>query len=148
MKILIIEDDENKLNDIKDTVKDIFENINIKIDVTVMYSFQTGLNNVISNKYDLLLLDMSLPNFEKKNDTGIPFGLAGKIILNEMDYYDIHTKTIIVTSYETIEGESMNLISDELKEEFGTFYYGHVKYTANELNWKNELESKIKETIS
>jgi len=148
MKILIIEDDENKLNDIKVTVKDIFDNMNIEIDIAVMYSFQTGLNNVISEKYDLLLLDMSLPNFEKKSDTGIPFGLAGKIILSEMDYYDIHVKTIIVTAYEAIEGESMNSISNELQDEFGTFYYGYVKYAANESNWKNELENKIKETIS
>ena len=147
MKILIIEDDENKLNDMTIRVEEIFNTINIEINITVKYSFQTGLESVISEEYDLLLLDMSLPNFEEKNDSGIPFGLAGEIILNEMDYYDIHTRTIIVTQYETIDGKSMNSISEKLKEDFGTFYYGHVKYTANELNWKNELETKIQETI-
>jgi hypothetical protein len=148
MKILIIEDDENKLTDIQGKVDEIFETLNIKITVTVKHSFQSGLHDVISNKYDLLLLDMSLPNFEEKNDAGVPFGLAGEIILNEMDFYNINTKTIIVTQYEDIEGKSINQISSELESEFGTFYFGYVKYTANELNWQNELENKIKETIN
>lgn len=148
MTILIIEDDENKLNDIIRVIKDICRRLSIMSDITVKHSYQSGLEAVIDNEYTLLLLDMSLPNFEKKSDSGIPFGRAGEIILNEIQYYDKRTKTIIVTQYEDIDGSSMNGIDQELKNEFSSFYYGYVKYTANESNWENELETKIMETLA
>ena len=66
MKILIVEDDENKLNNLKDFINEYYLN---EVNIDICHSFQSGLESILINKYDLLLLDMSLPNFDLDDTT-------------------------------------------------------------------------------
>ena len=63
MKILVVEDDSNKLADVKKFINDNFPNI--QIDEAVSYNKATEL--CYSILYDFLLLDMNIPVYERND---------------------------------------------------------------------------------
>jgi len=142
MKILIVEDDLNKLNNLKKFINTYFETKNIEIYIEIKHSYQSGLDTILSNYYDLLLLDMSLPNFDidDNNDSGDPLSKAGELILYEMDVMGININTIIVTQHDDFDGESLESINDDYKNKFSTFYIDYIFYNAIESDWEDELK--------
>jgi len=109
--------------------------------LTIRHSYQSGLDAILQDKYDLVLLDMSMHNFDKSvNETGGEFmQFAGEDILKEMVWNDILSPVVIVTQYDLIGNKSLNLLREEWESQFKPNYLGCVFYSANELNWKKEL---------
>jgi len=142
MKILIVEDDFNKLNNLKEYIELYFKNKQQQFEIAIKHSFQSGLEEILTNSYNLLLLDMSLPNFDldNNNDSGVPLSKGGELILYEMDVIGININTIIVTQHDDFDGESLEAINADYKKKFSLFYNGYVFYNAIESNWKKELE--------
>ena len=60
MKILIIEDDKNKRNQIIERLSGYFPDL----EFIVKSSFQQGVKTLRSSSFDILLLDMTLPTFD------------------------------------------------------------------------------------
>lgn len=147
MKVLIIEDDQNKLKQIKDYL---YENFN-SIDICEKYSWKSGLEKIMEQNSDLVLLDMSLPTFEKTISEmgGTTEAFAGKIILSRMKRLKITIPTIIVTQFTTFgdEGKKLEMLMDELEGLNFSNYRGTIFYTPKHNNWKIELESKISQVI-
>ncbi len=139
-RTLFIEDNKEKAEDISD-----FLNKSFGIRCTLMDSYRGGLKEIISNEYDLLLLDMSLPTREmnaKTNTEGYE-KLGGYIILKEMKRKKKKIPTILVTMFHEFGvGESF-LNYKELdkicKTEFGDFFLGSVFYSSKENKWKDDL---------
>ncbi|EFU68765.1 response regulator [Aliarcobacter butzleri JV22] len=149
MKILIVEDDLNKLNNLEKFIVKYFKTKNIEIIIQIKNSYQSGLESILSDSFDLLLLDMSLPNFDtiEGNDSGAPLSRGGELILYEMDVMDINLKTIIVSMHDDFDGDSLEVIHNQYKEKFSKFYISYVFYNEIESNWENELE-KILDGVS
>lgn len=140
-RLLFIEDDENKINEVVDFIQD--TSFNFEIDIKM--SYQTGLNAILQSSYDVILLDMSMHTFDKTvNETGGEFmQFAGEEILKEMIWNDIVTKTIIVTQYDIIGDRSLTELKSSWQDEFGSVYLGTVFYRVNETNWKQELSDLL-----
>ena len=68
MRILLVEDDEHKMNDIIAYLN----TINNNIEVSTARSVESGVQSAVDNPYDLILLDMTIPNFDitEKSDGG------------------------------------------------------------------------------
>ncbi len=140
--VLIIEDDKKKIGDIKDYLSgQKMENVVIK------ESYQSGLRELLANsdKYALLLLDMSLPTWDKSpNELSGHFEkFGGYNILKELVRKKKQLPTILMTMFDNF-GESDNSI--DLKEinrilssEFSEFYKGVVYYNSRENKWRDEL---------
>ncbi len=143
MKILVIEDDDNKYNPVRNFLIELYNN-----NVTIIHkkSFQSGMEILYAEKFDLLILDMSIPNFDvtELDDGGDTLDRGGEFILEEMDRENIITKSIIITQYEEFKGVSLAEIDKNLMEEFKESYLGCVSYNTGYDNWKNELEQLIK----
>ena len=98
MKILLVEDDEHKMNDIimylKTTMKD------VKIDTA--YSIASGVETAMGNLYDLILLDMTIPNFDitETSDGGKSYKNGGEIIVKELLDEEVDFRCAIITQYE------------------------------------------------
>ena len=144
-KILLIEDDLNKIKQLQ-VFLDNNQNGFLKFELTVKKSYQSGLESVLQGDYDLVLLDMSMHNFDKSvNETGGEFmQFAGENILKEMVWNEIFFPVIIVTQYDLIGNKSLDVLRQEWKNDYKKIYLGCVFYSANELNWKNELLALIK----
>lgn len=140
MKILIIEDDDDKARDLKSFVES-----NYLVDsITVARSFQSGLREALTSKVDLILLDMTMRNFDRTlaDDGGRPRPFGGKEILRQMSREEVFTPAIVVTQFERFGEGSDEITIGQLKEELGsTFpqYRGTVQYRADVNDWYVQL---------
>lgn len=145
MKILLIEDDLNKMRRIAAEIQG-FRN---DILVSEARSYRSGMQHLMSDKFDFVLVDMSLPTFDiTRDEDGFqidPF--SGRTILAEMDRKGINTKTLVITMFETF-GEDKDLMTlaeldRELREQYPQIYVGAIYYNSAEVNWKDGLKKVL-----
>ena len=85
MKILIIEDEYNLADAIRSMLK------SQKYDVEIMTDGEKGLDEALTNIYDLIILDVMLPS------------MNGFEILKELKKEDISSKVLMLTAKDTID---------------------------------------------
>lgn len=144
MKILFIEDHPHKRRLVNNFLEETFPNI----EVVQKGSYNSGLKELItqSNKYDFLLLDISMPNYDiSPEESGGDFlPLAGKLILKEMYLREIETKAIVVSMHGSFEGGTkLTELDNELKSEFSGNYIGYVYFSQISTEWKEQLKKLI-----
>ncbi|MCA6128737.1 hypothetical protein [Thalassolituus oleivorans] len=145
MRVLIIEDQEKKSNDIID-----FLNIGFSIDSCVLRkSYRSGLKEIKKNiEYDLLVLDMSMPSFDPSDEDptgGRPESFAGKKILEYMKIRKINIPALVISQYSKFDDGSITLenLDSDLKSSFPSIYIGTIYYTSAASVWKSELGKLI-----
>jgi DNA-binding NarL/FixJ family response regulator len=146
-KTILIEDDSKKIEDIKEYVT---KQLGCEI-FTVKESYQSGIREILHNDYDLLLLDMSIPTFDKTPvESGGPYEkFGGYKVLREIIRKKRPVKTILITMFDDF-GESdlsitLSQIDHSLKQEFSNIYLGSVFYHARENKWQDDLKTIIQE---
>ncbi|WP_186669097.1 hypothetical protein [Sporosarcina sp. BP05] len=150
MRVLVVEDDINKINKIETFLTNEFRYIEIE----KSYSYNSGLRNILFNQYDLILLDMTMPTFDKDESSsygGKLVQFAGKEILLQMRRRKIVTPTIVITQYATF-GENDTLKSfvemeKELKEEFSNNLVSMIYYEAGKSDWEIEIKELLSRFI-
>jgi CheY-like chemotaxis protein len=149
MKFLLIEDDQHKS---KQIITFLLENIDV-LEIELKKSYQSGLKELLTQSYDLILLDMQLPNFDiKPGEDGYKFRkLAGIDILRELTRKNKLCKVIVITQFETFGEDEyyMNLVNlkQMLKSEFSNLYIDTVFYSPDNSVWQKELIELIKNKI-
>lgn len=140
MRILIIEDDRIKIEKLISLFSD--------YEFEISESFHSGLELLRNNKYDLLILDMTIPLWEKENNdinqNYEQFG--GEKILREMKRKKITVPVILFTMFDKFpignEVLTFEQISAKYKENFD-FYIDAVYYDSRNDDWKNKLVNLI-----
>jgi len=94
MKVLIVDDNEN----ITEVVKDFFELENIEC--KSVNDGLEGLAEIQNNKYDLILLDLAIPNY------------SGIDILDELKKQSIVNKNIIIFTASVVKDTEMEKYMD------------------------------------
>ncbi|MGJ0290546.1 response regulator [Aliarcobacter cryaerophilus] len=149
MKIIIIEDNEHKRKKIKDFILNISANIHID----EAYSYTTGLKKCLHNEYHLLILDMTMPTYEKSHsESGGTFRTyGGKEIIRQLKRKNKELPFVIVSQYSKFSDNTTTLsldeISQQLKEISPNFFIETVLYDTSSSNWKIILEEIIKARI-
>jgi DNA-binding NtrC family response regulator len=148
MKILIIEDDSNKMQSIANEISEIRNDAKI----TKARSYQSGIVHLMSDQFDFLLLDMTLPIYDisSEEDGFIVDPFSGRNILGEMQRKKILVPTVVITMFETFgdgtELMTLDELDKELKENYPTIYRGAIYYNSSEINWKESLKKLIGES--
>lgn len=141
MKILLVEDDEHKRNDVSACL------MSVDGDMTIEhgYSVASGVQMAVDCQYDLLLLDMAIPNFDQSNGSngGRPFKKGGELIVEELLDEGVDFRCAIITQYETFNNETIDEIGQRLSELCGDKYFGYVKYSTMNEDWKDDLKKLI-----
>ncbi|CAH0527968.1 response regulator [Vibrio sp. 2026] len=145
MKILLVEDQLDKKENILNFIESIFSDF----EVSDCSSLRGALREIVSNNnYDLILLDMSMPAFDPSESymDDSPESYAGMELMEQMKLRSIKIPVIVVTQFSSFEGGSVALdgLSSSFVSKFRDFYYGHVYYNSANENWKSELEARIK----
>lgn len=147
MKILLVEDQPDKREHIKKYLTSKFVN---NVEITDKESLRGALKAVVSNnKYDLILLDMSMPNFDPSVDDptdSSPESFAGKELLEQMKLRGLKIPVIVITQYSSFEGGVVTLesLSEQFENKFGEFYIGSVYFNLAVDAWKNQLGSLLR----
>lgn len=139
MKLLIIEDNHSKLNELKKFIK---HNYPVGT-IHDALSYTAGLRRIYDEEWDVILLDMSLPIYDmnQQDAGGDKKPVAGKEIMKRMLHKNIIVPTVVVTQFDTF-GES-GITIDSLNKEFENTMKEIWKGTVNYGNatWTNDLKS-------
>ena len=150
MKILIVEDDQNKLQHLSNHIKESYP----QAEITGKKSYHSGLKEVLNNKYNLVILDMSMPTYDitPSEPGGRPRVFAGREVLLQMRRKGIETPIIVVTQFETFgDGEdrmSIDELRRQLKKLEGDRYIDTIYYSSALNGWKRELNTSIDKVIT
>ncbi|MDL2195678.1 response regulator [Shewanella algae] len=141
VKILIVEDNEFK----RQRIFEVFTNDNHSLSVDECYSFTSAWKLISEGGYDLVILDMSLPTFDKsQSEPGGAFRVfGGKELARKMAKRGIDSKFIFVTQYKNFSDNISSYSFDSLKTELSKNYegscLGFIFYSNTQSDWKEEL---------
>lgn len=143
IKVLVVEDNEYKRKRICEALES--NDVKVKVDVDESYSFTSAWKKISSNNYDLIILDMSLPTFDKnQSEPGGAFRVfGGKELAKKMVKRGIDSKFIFVTQYKSfsdnISSYSFESIKIELIESYKDGCVGFIFYSNTQSDWRDEL---------
>ncbi len=141
-KILIIEDNKTKLERLKDFCARNYTGMEIVEVVSYKYAQQEVVHR--GNDYDIILLDVSMPNYDQKEEEngGQPKPLAGTSILRYMLLAGVETKVVVVTMYENfVDGVKIRQLDRNFKTMYPDIYEGYVYYSHKNSDWKKALKN-------
>ncbi len=145
MLIYIIEDSPTKAAQLTTFLKERWSCAHIRL----FASFQSGLREVESVSPDLIVLDMTLPTFDRKANgrEGRLRPLGGYDLMRKMRLKQISARVVVITQLESFgEGEeTVNLgdITSRCEREFPDFFIGSVYFDQSAGNWKTQLDDLL-----
>lgn len=148
MKALLVEDDLDKSRKIEEWLIDGYPSC----ELTTVMSFSPALDALIDMKpgFDVVLLDMSMPNFEGAlydADGDPPETFAGRDLLAQMKLRNIAVPTIVVTMFDNFgekEGRvSAQDLTAELKRDYPDSFRGLVYYSQAQDTWRTSLRKLV-----
>lgn len=144
MKLLIVEDDPQKLELIKRQVS------STPFEIDDAQSFKSAQKKILASTYDLILLDMTIPTFDQdyKEKGGKWRSFGGEELLSEMKRKERSGKVFIITGYDKL-GSGPNVITlgklrKKLKEEYPDHYIGLTYFDPFDMEWKDALNRMLK----
>ncbi len=140
-RLLIIEDNEPKLNRLRQFCQENLQDY----DVEDRRSYNTALAEVVHHgkNYDLILLDVSMNTYDVNGDAsdGEQEPLAGSNILRFMKLRKIKVPVIVVTMYESfVDGIKIDKLDEGFREKYSDFYRGFVYYSLRNEDWIKRLK--------
>ncbi len=145
---LIIEDDEHKIN----LLKDIFNSGNINdINLQIAENVKDAVS-ILKDKsidFDYLILDMALPSHRKVqgDPTAMSINSGGIEILMRHNYYNKNSKIIILTQYPTIGIDGIEYQTEKdidfLKVKFNKNIIASFIYSKYDMNWQDYIKGLI-----
>jgi DNA-binding NarL/FixJ family response regulator len=147
MKIILVEDDPNKLKQLWEFISRSTQGAHI----VVRRSYQSGLSEILNSTADLVLLDMSMPTYDQSptESGGRKRPFAGREILRKMNRHGKDFPVLIITQF-TRFGDGPHAISlEELTTELEQLgyqnYLGTIYYSSDAANWEEKLLSALRQ---
>ncbi|RIJ12526.1 response regulator [Pseudomonas sp. 91RF] len=143
MKILLVEDNFFKREKVVDFLRTLGE-----IDVVEAASYNSGLTLALSENFDFLVLDMSMPTFDRtESDMGGRFKvLAGKEIVAKLRRQNRLVPFVILTGFAdfSVETDKLNLGQiNDLMALMGDAYRGTIFFDSANSTWNDYLSAAI-----
>jgi CheY-like chemotaxis protein len=149
MRILLVEDDDNKGEQIRQFAEVLKGVTSVKLE----RSLQSGLRRLKQEPFDLLLLDMTLPTYDagpEEPGGGSTLAFGGKRFLQQMDRFDVLVPVVVVTQFESFQGANgtidINELDTQLRTQHPNMYKGIVYYHPTIHDWREKLQSFIGST--
>ncbi|HYG05729.1 MAG TPA: hypothetical protein VD865_04870 [Stenotrophomonas sp.] len=150
MKILIVEDDEFKLQNVANLVSERVSSARIVTARSIVSSLKTIEENADLN---LVILDMSLPTYDvsPSESGGRPQGFGGLTVVRHLDGLDLHVPVIVITQFlsfgEGNDALELEDVKSMLEQDHGAQFVGLVQYSGGSDGWKDHL-SRLLEGLS
>lgn len=146
-KLLVVEDNEYKRKRICEVIESNFNNWTVE----QCYSFNSAWRLISKEEYDVVILDMSLPTFDKtESEPGGVFRVfGGKELARKMTKRNIKSKFLFITQYKNFSDNTSSCSFDSLKTELLESYrkscIGFVLYSNTQSEWRDEILTAIRE---
>ena len=137
MRILIIEDNSLKAQDIQRCLKEHYPDVTV--DTAAAYA--SGVRKAYRGKYDAVIIDNSMPYYESEPQNIQPD--MARIILEEFSDLEITPKSIICSAFDP--GEKEEYFQRAVSQI--DFCIGYVRYDRASSDWEKELIGLIDSVI-
>lgn len=145
--ILIVEDEEPKLNAIRAFLFDDFPMIN----VSIAKSLTSAISELSNKEFDFCIIDMSLPTYDfevDKTGGGKPQTEGGTEILRFMESECPGLKAAVLTQYNefaTLDGSVLSIedLRHNLTQEFSDNLLAVIYYSGQKAEWRSELKKLL-----
>lgn len=150
LKILFVEDNDHKRGRVIDFISHSFPNA----EVDEAYSYTSGWQRLESSFYDLVLLDMTLPTYDRSSaeSGGRVRIFGGREIARKIFRNKIKTKVAFITQFSAFsdKGYSYNFdeLSKEVAKDLNDTFKGMIFYNSSVSTWRDELSKIIGELIA
>jgi len=149
MKILLVEDDPNKSGKIRHFIGDSIPGA----ELVCRPSYQSGLAAALGERFDLILLDMSLPTYDihgaDQGNRTRAFG--GREILDALKRRGSRLRVAVVTQFETFgdgaDAMTLGQLNEQLRREYPDNYVGTVFYQPSETTWQQEMARLLRQEV-
>lgn len=148
MTILLVEDDENKRQQITNAIAQLVSDATV-VEARSLTSGRRKLDDATG--WDLVILDMSIPAFDITRDEsgGRPQALGGRDLLRHMRRRGLTVPVVVITQYDTFGEADQVLTLQELDErlrgQHGSPYRGVIVYNVVSDEWRTQLRALISE---
>lgn len=146
LNVLIIEDDAFK----ESALKEVLLQIDGRFDFETAVSVQTAVSAIRTRKFDLVLLDMSLPSHDRSRGKGNPTSMpsGGLEILLTLNRLKRPDPVIVVTQYPEVDLDGSLIPIDDVKGALlkivNIDLLSVVHYDQTDDSWKDVLFLTIK----
>lgn len=141
MLIYIVEDDFLKASRLMNFLKENAQDA----DARVYGSFQSGLKAIQQATPDLVILDMTLPTFDRTGSDreGRLRPLGGYDLMRKLVHHSVQVSVVVVTQLETF-GEGTDQVTfpelvDRCERDFPTIFRGAVYFRQADSAWQVDL---------
>lgn len=143
MKILLVEDNPLKREKISE-----FVSANPDVSLLEAASYNSGMSLLLSEDFDLIILDMSMPTFDRTDAShgGRFRAVAGKEIATRLAKLKRLVPFVVVTGYKDFSVGSQSLSIEQIDESLsaiGDDYKGCIIFDAADSVWKEKLADII-----
>lgn len=142
LKVLIVEDQDHKRDKLIGTV--------LKIDKEAVIDHAHSIRGALKvlekpeeHPFDVVLLDMGLPNFDPNSGGRNPIhSNGGKEILFHLEYNDCSVPVIVVSATDDIKG-----LREDLKGIYEEQLLGVLQFSHSSDGWRDELINLVKSRV-
>jgi CheY-like chemotaxis protein len=145
LDILLVEDNPHKQSRILEFLNGVEQEL--KIDTAA--SFTSGCQKIEINQYLLIILDVSLPTYDRSaTDSGGKFRiLGGREIARKLVRLGVRSKIVFLTQYTSFSDKgtshTFESLSEQLKQDCGALFSEMVFFDATSSKWKEVLQQVI-----
>ena len=142
MKILIVEDDQNKLQHLAGFIR----HYNPSATIISKKSYHSGLKEAMIAIFDIIILDMSMPTYDIQfgESGGRPRPFGGRDLLMQIRRKGVGTPIIFVTQFETFGDGEDRTSFDQLRKQLHTLegekFTDLIYYNSAQDAWKQDLK--------
>jgi CheY-like chemotaxis protein len=146
-KILLIEDNPHK----QSRILEFLESFDSNLQIHTAMSFTSGCKAAESEVFDLIVLDISLPTYDRSPaESGGRFRiLGGREIARKLMRKGTAPKMFFLTQYSSFSDKgtsyTFDSLSDELSIECGSAFQGMIYFETTSSKWKNALGQAVRE---
>ncbi len=150
MRVLLVEDDENKGVQLRKFVVDELPTAQLEL----ARSLQSGVRSIRQQAADIVLLDMTLPHYDAGPDEpgGDTHSFGGREFLKQLDRFGIIVPVIVVTQFETFGRAPQALdfaeLDAQLRASYAPVYRGAIYYHASIHGWREKLRVLLHEALA
>ena|SRR5579862_9072116 len=146
MKILLVEDDQNKSSQIVRFLRHLLP----AAEMIVASSYVGAIERILNRECDVILLDMTIPTYDVdvEDEGGRPRVFGGQDILRRMERRRVFIPVVVITQFDNFgayrgESKTRDELDRELADAHPTHYRGMVYYSAAVEGWKEDLAKKL-----
>jgi CheY-like chemotaxis protein len=149
MKLLLVEDDDNKRQQVLELLCETFPKLGIEVAISLI----SALRALKNTKPDIVLLDMTLPNYDVADGAGAGglHAFGGEEFLRQARRFGLKPTVVVITQFETFgdppNDKGLAQLDAELQATFPDLYKGAVYYHASIYDWTAQLIEKLTDAV-